>query len=222
MLEIYHYPLCPFSRKLRIVLREKNIDFELFVEQYWQRREGFLKMNPRGDTPVLKTEDGGIIYGRVALFEFLEEAYPHYNLLGEDIAARFRVRKINEWFDDKFYYEVTRYIITEKVVKPTQGFGAPNSDFIRAAKRNFSYHMQYLHHLIARSPYLAGDRLTLADISAAAQISVLDFMNDIAWEKYPEVKEWYALVKSRPSFRSILHDVAAGIVPPSHYSNLDF
>lgn len=222
MLAIYHFPLCPFSRKLRIVLREKNIDFELFMERYWERREGFIAMNPRGDTPVLKNSKGLIVYGRATLFEFLEEAYPEYNLLGSDLINRTEVRKINEWFDDKFYQEVTRYIIMEKIIKPIQGSGAPSSDFIRAAKRNLSYHMDYLKHLISHHTYLVGDKVTLADISAAAQISVLDFMNDISWEKHPEVKDWYALIKSRPSFRSILHDVAIGIMPPDHYNNPDF
>jgi len=222
MLEIYHYPLCPFSRKLRIVLREKNIDFELFLEKYWERRTAFLAMNPRGDTPVLKNSKGFIVYGKAALFEFLEEAYPECNLLGGSLIGRTEVRKISEWFDDKFYQEVTRYIIMEKVIKPAQGSGAPSSDFIRAAKRNLLCHMDYLKYLLSRNSYLAGDKITLADVAAAAQISVLDFMNDIAWEKHQEVKEWYALMKSRPSFRSILHDVAIGVTPPEHYSNPDF
>ena len=223
MLAVYHHQLCPHSRKLRIVLREKEIDFEVFYEPYWERRTSFLAMNPRGDTPVLKDEDGVMVYGRSALFEYLEEVYPQVSLLGgKSKNLRLKVRQISEWFDDKFYQEVTRYLITEKVIKPAQSAGAPNSDFIRASKRNMLHHMDYLRYLLEKSTYLTGEQITIADISAAAQLSVLDFMNDISWEKFPLVKHWYSLMKSRPSLRSILHDVVSGITPPEHYSNPDF
>jgi len=222
MLEIYHFPLCPFSRKLRIVLREKSVEFELFQEKYWERRQSFLKMNPRGDTPVIKTEDNLVVYGKWAIFEFIEESYPEPNLIGEDSVSRVNVRKISEWFDDKFYNEVTRYIILEKIIKPAKAGGAPNSDFIRAAKRNLESHIAYMEHSLDRNIYLSGENVMLSDISAAAQISVLDFTNDINWEKSHRIKEWYALMKSRPSFRSILHDLIPGIVPPAHYSDPDF
>lgn len=222
MLEIYHFPLCPFSRKLRIALREKSVEFELFQEKYWERKSGFLKMNPRGDTPVIKTEDGLVVYGRNTVFEFIEESYPEPSLIGEGLAFRANVRKVSEWFDDKLYMEVTRYMILEKIIKPAQGSGAPNSDFIRAAKRNLESHMKYMEYLLDKNIYLSGEKVTLSDISAAAQLSVLDFTNDINWEKSHRIKEWYALMKSRPSFRSILHDLIPGIVPPMHYSDPDF
>lgn len=223
MLEVYHYPICPISRKLRIVLREKGIEFELFVEKYWERRVEFLMMNPRGETPVIKTSDNIIIYGNHAIFAFLDEAFPQSNLIGEDTRKRAEVRKISEWFDEKFYHEVTRYIIMEKIIKPMQrNSSAPNSEFVRAAKRNLNHHISYIQHLLDRNAYLAGDKLSMADFSAAAQLSVLDFVADVPWDKSEEMKSWYALIKSRPSFRSILHDIAPGITPPEHYGNPDF
>lgn len=222
VLEVYHYPLCPFSRKLRIVLAEKKLAFNATVEKYWHRNNQFLALNPRGDTPVITIEPNTVVYGNNAIFEFLEERFPERNLLGTELAFRTHTRKIAEWFDSKLYNEVTRYVLNEKIIKATEGKSAPNSDFIRAAKRNLTVHMDYLKYLLTHNSYIAGDVVTIADFAAAAQLSTLDFVGDVPWGQYESVRYWYALIKSRPSFRPILQDTLAGIQPPSHYHNPDF
>ena len=223
MLEVYHYPLCPFSRKLRIVLKEKLIGFELFHEHFWQRRGEFLKMNPTGETPVIViSEINKAIYGNYPLYEFLEEVYTDNPLLGQNLQDRLKVRQICEWFDVKFYNEVTKYILSEKIIKTVAKNGEPNSQAIQAAKRNVLYHLDYIAFLCRDTRYLAGDRPTLADFSAASQLSVLDFVGDVPWAHNARMKEWYALIKSRPSFKPLLMDKIPNFYPPSYYSNPDF
>ena len=56
MATLYHYPLCPFSRKIRLLLRERNIDPEIITEAFWQKRKEFIRTNPSGDVPVLIIE----------------------------------------------------------------------------------------------------------------------------------------------------------------------
>jgi glutathione S-transferase len=221
--EVYHYPLCPFSRKLRIILREKGLNFELITERYWQRRHDFLAMNPAGITPVLKC-DKILLASNNAIFEYLEEEYPRPNLLSNTVEQRAEVRRVNDWFDIKFFNEVTNYLINERLLKlldhelAAQGV---NSVLIRAAKRNLEYHIQYLDFLLRSKEYLCGNGITIADYAAASQISVLDFFGDIAWQE-GRVKEWYSLIKSRPSFKSLLSDVVPHISPPPHYKDPDF
>ena len=70
--------------------------------------------------------------------------------------------------------------------------------------------------------YLAGNNLTVADLTAAAHLSIIDYLGDIPWEEYKNAKLWYAKIKSRPSFKEILKDNIKGIAPSSNYTNLDF
>lgn len=82
--------------------------------------------------------------------------------------------------------------------------------------------MEYLDWLCETRKFLAGDVFSLADISAAAQLSVIDYLGDIPWEGYKNAKIWYSKIKSRPSFKEILKDNIKGILPSKHYNNLDF
>jgi glutathione S-transferase len=82
--------------------------------------------------------------------------------------------------------------------------------------------LSYIGYLADRRAWLAGDQFSLADIAAAAQISCIDYLGDVPWEDYQEAKQWYARIKSRPSFRPILEDYVPGMRPPAHYTDLDF
>ncbi|MBS0236116.1 MAG: glutathione S-transferase family protein [Proteobacteria bacterium] len=222
MYKVYHHPLCPFSRKLRIVLLEKGIAAQLHTERPWERRPEYLALNPFGTTPALQYKQGKVLASNYALFEFLEEAYPQLNLLGQSNEMRGITRSVTDWFDNKFYNEVSRYLIAEKIIKVLTHGGAPNSEAIRAAKNNILYHIDYLDYLLQAHRYLVDDRVTLADFAAAAQLSVLDYIGDIPWQRKKRVKEWYALIKSRPSFRPLLMDSVPPLTPPPHYANPDF
>ncbi len=223
MRRLYHLPLSPFCRKVRIALAEKGLGFELRVELPWDRREEFLALNPAAEVPAL-VEEGErlVIAGSQPICEYLDEAYPDRRLLGFDPAARAETRRLTEWFDQKFQREVTSYILYEKVNKRLMGGGIPSGDTLRAGQSNLRVHMNYLTYLTERRRWLAGPEYGLADIAAAAQLSCLDYLGVVPWDSFPSVKEWYAPVKSRPSFRPILADRIAGLPPPAHYMDLDF
>jgi len=70
--------------------------------------------------------------------------------------------------------------------------------------------------------WLAGKSFSLADIAGAANMSCLDFLGEIKWRDWPELKRWYQTVKSRPSVQALLQDRVAGLRPPRHYTDLDF
>ncbi|MBN8532134.1 MAG: glutathione S-transferase family protein [Alphaproteobacteria bacterium] len=219
MRTLYHTPLSPACRKVRMLLKEKDLLFELEVENYWERREDF---NPACDVPVLVDEGGDLVSGPYAICEYLEEKYPERNLIGASIEERREVRRLISWFDEKFLYEVTLNLLHEKVFKRLMGYGTPNSEAIRAGKANISYHLDYIAHLTRKQGWLAAERMTLADLTAAAHLSCLDYMGDVDWQSHPEVHTWYAIIKSRPCFRPLLTDRISGMKPAPHYENLDF
>lgn len=219
---LHHLPLSPFCRKVRITLGEKSLPIELREQRVWDRRQDFLALNPAGKVPVLEMENGIVFSESQAICELLEEMVPSPSLLGTTAESRAETRRLVAWFDDKFYHDVTRNVYGEKVLRRQIGGGAPNSVAMRAGRANIAHHFNYIAWLCDRRTWLAGDSFTLADITAGAHISVLDFLGDIDWDRFEGAKLWYQRIKSRPSFRPLLADRVNGFQPPSHYANLDF
>lgn len=219
---IYHFSGCPFSRTLRMSLKEKNLQFELIHEKPWEHKDEFFKINPAGTTPVLVLENDVLIRGIYSGIEYLEEIDAQPKLLVGDHENRAHIRYVFHWFTEKFYSEVTKYILCEKIIRILAIDGSPNSSAIRAAKKNITYHLDYIAYLLSNNTYLCGERITIADCAAAAQLSVLDLVGDVPWEHNTKVKTWYSLMKSRPSLSAILKDEIHGITPPKHYADPDF
>ena len=219
---LYHFSLCPFSRKVRLCLYEKGIPFGLVYEEPWKRREGLLALNPIGDVPVLVEPDGSVMTQHNAICEYLNELVPEFNLMGETIKGRAEIRRIAGWFDSAFYMDVFKPLVGERVIKAMKTGAEPNSLMIRAARDNLKSYLKYLEWIAVRRPYLGGKTLSMADLAVAGHLSVLDYLGEISWENYPEMKQWCSKIKSRPSFSSLLQDKIAGIIPSETYANLDF
>lgn len=222
MRTLFHNPLQPQSRKIRLMLKEKRLEVELQVERPWERREAFLAMNPAGETPVMVEESGLVISGSYPIVEYLEETFGDVSLLGVLSGERAEVRRLVAWFDQKFDREVTQNLLYEKIFKRYTANAGPDSSAIRAGKANIRTHLGYISWLTDRRNWLAGEVLSLADLAAAAQLSAIDYIGDVPWDEFPTAKDWYVRIKSRPSFRPLLADHLPGAPPPPHYADLDF
>ena len=230
MATLYHHPLCPHSRFVRVVLSEFGIEPRLVEERAFERRRDFLALNPACQTPVLVEEAAPAVPGPTVIAEFLDEtrglALGDRRLMPEDPLGRVEVRRLLDWFHVKFFAEVSGWLVNEKVYKrympAGDGGGAPDMELVRAARNNIRYHMRYIGWLVGQRNWIAGDRLTYADLAAAAHLSSVDFLGDVPWGEDENAKSWYARVKSRPSFRSILADRLPGLTPASSYADLDF
>ena len=230
MAQLYHHPLCPLSRFVRLCLAEYGIEPALTEERAFERRHDFLMLNPAGQTPVLVEEGGLVIPGAGTIAEYLDETHGmtlgDRRLLPEGSAHRVEVRRLLEWFNGKFHAEVSNWLVTEKVYKRfmrhNQGGGAPEMELVRAARTNIRYHLRYIGYLVGRRNWLAGDVISYADLAAAAHLSSVDFLGDVPWSEDEMAKHWYARVKSRPGFRALLADRVPGITPAAVYADLDF
>ena len=221
MVLLVHHSLSPFSRKARLMMAEKKMLFVLKEAEPWKKDSEFYKINPSGQLPVL-IFDGQMIVGNYAVTEYLEESNKENPLLMGDTLKRAQIRSLCSWFDEKFYKEVYRYIVGEKALKRYETGEPPNSKILKAGQHNLSFHLEYVDWLAERNNYLVGQDLTLADLTAAAHLSVVDYLGDIDWENYKNAKLWYSKLKSRPSFKEILNDTLKGIPPSKQYRNLDF
>ncbi len=222
MRTLYHVWLHSFSRKVRLTLAEKKLEFDLQIEKIWERRTAFLAMNPAGDVPVLVENDGTILSNSQVICEYLEEVYPDHNLLGKDPIARAETRRLVSWFDVKFSREVTDNLVGEKLMKRFLKLGEPHGPSIRAGHANIHYHLDYIGFLCEKRKWLAGENFSLADITAAAHLSSIDYIGDVPWDEHHAARDWYSRIKSRPSFKSLLEDRIPGFTPVDHYENVDF
>jgi glutathione S-transferase len=228
-----HFRLCPFSRAVRLALAELDIEVELVEERPWEWRPEFLALNPAGELPVLQVDGAQPLCGVYAISEYLAEGTPPepedadaevFPLLPGDRAQRAEARRLIDWFNGKFNREVTHELLQEKVYNRLQPgrTGTPDVDFLRAIRTNLRYHMTYVSHLADHRRWLAGEELSFADLAAAAHLSSVDYLGEVPWEEFAGAKAWYARLKSRRAFRTILADRVPGALPAAHYADLDF
>ncbi|PPB82479.1 glutathione S-transferase [Albidovulum inexpectatum] len=221
MTRLYHFPLSPFCRKVRLTLAEKRIEVELVEERYWEQDPEFLRRNPAGKVPILRMNGRNMAESQ-AICEYLDEIAPEPRLMPRDPEARYEVRRLCAWFDDTFHDEVTSKLVYERVNKKVMKLGYPDSRNVKAGAMRIKFHLDYMDWLLEQRRWLAGNEMTLADFTAAAHLSCLDYISDVDWNRSQNVRDWYAKIKSRPAFRSILADQVPGFPPPPHYADLDF
>ncbi|PCI55574.1 MAG: glutathione S-transferase [Alphaproteobacteria bacterium] len=214
---LFHFWLHPFSRKVRMALTEKKLPFDLTIEKTWERRTEFLAMNPAGDLPLLVEKDGTILSNSQVICEYLDEVYPETNLIGHDPVQRAETRRLVNWFDRKFHKEVTENLVDEKLMKAILNLGEPHGPSVRAGRANIHYHLDYIGFLTERRQWLAGDTFSLADISAAAQMSAVDYVGDVPWEQHPGAQQWYEKIKARTGYSFLVEERVPGFEPAVNY-----
>jgi len=230
MLTLFHHPICPHSRFVRLALEEYGLPPRLQEERVWERRQEFLALNPAGTTPVLVEEGAPPVPGAAIIAEYLDETrglgLGEFRLMPREVGSRVEVRRLMSWFNDKFFAEVSGALVMERVYKryipAGSGGGAPDTETLRAARGNIKYHLAYIGWLSRRRDWLAGDSLTYADLAAAAHLSAVDYLGDVPWNEDETAKNWYARIKSRPSFRALLTETLPGLPPAKSYADLDF
>jgi glutathione S-transferase len=223
MWQLLQFPLCPFSRKVRLQMGEKGIAYSLKRENPWDYRDDFLHLNPAARTPVMQDEARGLnLSDSVAISEYIEEISDKVPLISGSAAYRAEIRRLVAWFDQQFYGDVTAPLLHERMKKRLVHRQPPDSAVLREAMRLANGHLDYIDYLIDHRAWMAGGTMSMADMAAAAQISVADYLGGIDWNGHEQTKDWYAKFKSRPSFRPLLSERMEGITPPPHYELVDF
>ncbi len=220
---LYQFPLCPFSRKVRFLMAEKGVTYDLERESPWAPRDDFMQMNPAGTTPVLTDSTRSItLCDSQAICEYFEETVDQFPLMSGSPVDRAEIRRLTAWFDQIVFGDVVAPLLHERMKKRLVYRAAPDGGVLREAMRRANTHMDYTDYLLDHRSWLAGGTMTLADITAAAHISVADYLGGIDWQGHRPTKRWYAAIKSRPSFRALLAERMEVIIPPTHYDQPDF
>lgn len=191
----------------------------------WTREPQLLEINPAATVPILIDEGEPPIVGVLAVIHAIEERYSPSAVAGLFPAQsrdRAEMWRLLDWVLLKLNDEVTRYVFEEKIVKRDKRGATPEPGVLRVAKANLVEHMLYFNWLFATRHWIAGDSMTLADFALAAHLSSLDYLGDVSWDTSMETRQWYARIKSRPAFRTLLSDRVAGMPAAAGYADLDF
>jgi len=228
MATLFHFPLDPFARRVRLSLAEYGYEVELEEVVPWEHAAVVDELSPPADLPVLLEGGAAVISGMNALVEYLEEtvAPKSVSLLGRTAGERAEARRLAAWFDQHFYNEVSGPLLSEKVIRrfvPKEaGGGPPEMGRVRTALAPIRDHLAVVGMLAEQRNWLAGRNLSVADLAAAAHLSVVDYLGDVPWHDNDAARQWYQRIKSRPSFRPLLADYIRGLAPPRQYADLDF
>jgi glutathione S-transferase len=219
---LYQFALCPFSRKVRLLLSEKRIPFEMCQVLPWRRPLEFRQLNPTGRTPAMHNAKRGIVLADSrAICEYFEETVVGYPMMIGNAEQHAEIRRLVAWFDELFYAEVVWPLLHGRLIVPVMTGGNRNIGMLPEARRKADAYLDELGFLLGNRTWLAGPTLSLADLAVAAQISVADYLGGIDWSGHEQAKTWYSVLRSRRSFQPILAARMAGIEPPPHYSNVD-
>jgi glutathione S-transferase len=222
MWRLYQFPLCPFSRKVRLLLSEKGVGYELWRENPWDGSDEFWALNPAGRTPVLSDPEKRIaLADSRAICEYFEETVDQAPMINGTAVNRAEIRRLVALFDENFFGDVTMPLLHERMKKRLVLRQPPDSRVLREAMKLAHGHLDYIDWLVDNRTWLAGATMSLADLAAAAQISVADYLGGIDWTGHEQTRGWYSVFKSRPSFRPLLSERMEVIQPPRHYAELD-
>lgn len=220
---LHYQAFCPFSRQIRLMAKEKNLDISLLEEKITHPSTSLMEKNPTGTLPVLVVDPGIVVVQEYAIIEYMVETRDHFALLGNKGVLRNEVRRLIHWFNGVFYLDVVWQIFHEKIIKTIKKQGYPQRDTLKRGGILLHQHLCYVASLCNKNNWLAGGpSLSMADLVAASHLSCLDYMGEISWESYPAVKEWYVRIKSRPSFQPFLRERIPGFPPHALYQELDF
>lgn len=196
MIKLYTFPLSTNSRKVRIALLEKGLEFErvnVDLAKREQKNPEYLKIHPFGQVPALDDE-GFIVYDSTIINEYLEDEYPYPPLMPEDSEGRARARLMEDFRDTRFNPPFVKLIYEMR--KPE---AERDANILAAATAEINQCFERIEKELQGKEYLAGT-FSLADIAFMANFDLLERFQIPVDAKYANTTAWIARLKARPSF----------------------
>jgi glutathione S-transferase len=191
VITLYDAARCPYCARVRIVLAEKDVEFETVEIDLSDRPAWLYGKNPSGRVPVVEEEDGRPLPESAVIMEFLEERYPEPPLLPADPADRAFVRLLV--FRDRD--------LTDPYYAFRRGEDGAEESFLAA--------LAQLNVALSERPYLGGLEYGLADIAIVPWILRARDMLGVELGPFPALADWLARLEQRPAIASEAGIVAA-------------
>src|ERR1700741_3149510 len=196
MIKLYTFPPSTNSRKVRIALLEKGLEFQRInvdLSKREQKNPEYLRIHPFGQVPALDDE-GFIVYDSTIINEYLEDEYPYPALMPEGSEGRARARMMEDFRDTHFNPPCVRLIYETR--KPE---AERDTNLVAAAKADIAKCFERIDRELQGKEYLAGS-FSLADIAFMANFDLLDRFQIAVDPKHKSSIDWIAPLKARASF----------------------
>ncbi len=192
----------PAPRCLRMFLLEKRLQLPavtIDVMTGENRQSTYLAINPTGQTPALRLDDGSILTEAVAIAEYLEERYPSPSLVGSSPEQRAQTRQwwrrvelnITEFIHNAYHYAEGLARFESRIpVVPEAADGM---------KRVAQDRLNWLDGMFGTDPYLCGERFTAADIWLYVWLDFGQSVNQPFDRNLPNINPWFERIAARPS-----------------------
>jgi glutathione S-transferase len=200
MITLYDFKSSPNCQRVKVVLEEKNLPYEIVavdLRKKEQKHPEFLKLNPYGKVPVL-TDDSTILYESCIISEYLDEKYPKPPLMPSDFGARAKIRLLIDYglgHLDAPYQKLRLEILKDANEQDAQA--------IHSAKAELRNLLRRLEVEIGEQPYLAGD-FSLADAALIPRFVRLEGFGVLPDASLPRLGQYLIRMKERPSVKAIL------------------
>jgi len=205
MLKIYGALLSPFVRKVRCVLAEKQISYELIATNPFDKSADFLRRSPLGRIPALEDEEGRSLADSSVIVEYLEERFPEPALFPRDPYDRARVRWFDEYADGGMAASLTAKVFFQRVISAKLIKGGCDEGVVQSGLKELPTFLGYLERELGGRQYLVADGFTLADISVACQLVNLAHAGvEIDAGRFPTLAAWFARIVARPTFKALV------------------
>ena len=209
-MKLYDCQMAPNPRRVRVFLAEKGVDIpktEVSIIEGENLKPEYLAVNPRGLLPTLELDDGSRIDETIAICRYIEETQPEPNLMGRDALEK---AQIESW---QRHMEFDGLNPTGEMFRnsfdPFKNRGLPGLENVQAipelaarGKAGVERFYERLEHRLSQSAYVAGERYTIADITALCVVDFASFAKMGIPEANTNTKRWHADVSSRPSAKA--------------------
>jgi glutathione S-transferase len=190
----------PYGRKVRVVLSEKKIPFQLQVENPWLPDSPVLSFNPLGKVPVLVLEDGVSVFESRVIVEYLDHVSPVAHLIPSDLKSRMIVRGVEALADGVTDATVAVYL--ERKRPPEQ----QSSDWLVLQEKTLFRGLEALSEALGEKPWFLGNSMTLADVACGCMLGYLELRSpEIDWRTaHPNLAKLADKLATRASFKETM------------------
>lgn len=191
MMVLYSGTTCPFSHRCRFVLFEKGMDFEIRDVDLYNKPEDISVMNPYGQVPILVERDL-ILYESNIINEYIDERFPHPQLMPGDPVARARVRL--------FLFNFEKELFTHVNTLENRSGGKPTDKELDKARSQIRDRLTQLAPIFQKNRYMLGDDFSMLDVAIAPLLWRLDYYGIELSKNAAPLLKYAERIFSRPAY----------------------
>jgi glutathione S-transferase len=202
---VYGAPLSPFVRKVRVLLAELGLDYQLEIIRPFDQPDWYYAVSPLGRIPALKDGDVSLADSSV-ICQYLSDKYPERpNLFADTPALSAQVRWLEKYADYELAPLCTFAIFRNRALKPLMGQSCDEQAVQSALQDKLPKHFDYLEQTLGTKPFFVGARLSLADLAIASQLINMEHGGEVLdAQRWPQLSSHYGRIKALPSVQNVL------------------